>query len=96
MSDHLSRGPHRTAVACKIRTRTKGFRNSPFGLLIRGIGVFTAFVLGMSSGITLLVDKVPNYPWLIVSVICLGFVIFVVMEIKLILLFFSSRKQESK
>ena len=79
-------------LPCKIRTRTKAIRSSSFGHLIRGISVFVAFVLGMAAGFTLLVDKGPTYPWLITSVICLGFVIFVVMEIKLILLFFSNRK----
>ena len=71
-------------LPCNIRRLTKGFRVSPIGRLIRGISVFFAFILGMTAGITLLADKVPTFPWLIFSVICLGFVIFVVMEIKLI------------
>ena len=70
----------------KIRTWTKATRCSSLGQLVRGISVFFAFVLGMTSGFSLLLDKVPTFSWLISSVFYVGFVIFVVMEIKLLIL----------
>ena len=79
----------------KIRKRTKNARRSSSGQILRGISVFFAFVLGMTAGFNLLVDKVPSLSWLISSVFYVGFVIFVVMEIKLILLFFTGRETVS-
>ena len=73
-------------LPCKIRTWTKATRCSSFGQILQGISVFFAFVLGMTSGFSLLVDKVPTFSWLIGSVFYVGFVIFVVMEIKLVIL----------
>ena len=81
--------PHR------IRTWTKAARRSSSGQILRGISVFFAFVLGMTAGFSLLVDKVPTLSWLVSSVFYVGFVIFIVMEVKLILLFFTGRKAES-
>ncbi len=79
----------------KIRKWTKNARRSSSGRIIRGISVFFAFILGMAAGFNILVDKVPTLSWLISSVFYIGFVIFVVMEIKLILLFFTGRKATS-
>ena len=70
-------------LPCKARTWTKAIRCSSPSQYIRRISVFFAFVLGMAAGFSLLIDKVPTLSWLIVSVAYLGFLIFVVMGVKL-------------
>ena len=70
----------------KLRTWTKEARSSPFGQYLRSISVFFAFVLGMLAGFSLLVDKVPTMSWLIESVAYVGFLIFVLLGIKLFVL----------
>ena len=67
----------------KVRTCTKGARSSPSGQCFRGMSVFFAFALGMVTGLNLLVDKVPAMSWLIVLVLFGGFLIFVILGIKL-------------
>ncbi len=75
----------------RIRELTTDARRSPSGQILRGTSVFFAFLLGMTAGVNLLVDKVPTLSWLIGSVFYVGFLIFVVMEIKLISLIFTGR-----
>lgn len=82
--------PHR------IQMQTKAARRSSSGQILRGISVFFAFILGMTTGFSLLVDKVPTLSWLVGSVFYVGFLMFIVMEIKLILLFSTGRKAESR
>ena len=73
-------------LPCKIRTWTKGVRTSSSGQYIRGISVFFAFLLGMLAGFSLLFDKVPTMSRLIDSVAYVGFLIFVLLGIKLFVL----------
>lgn len=47
-------------LPCRIRTWTKKTRRSSSGQALRGLSVFFAFVLGMTAGFSLLVDKVPT------------------------------------
>ena len=70
-------------LPCKVRTWTTGARTSSFGQYLRGISIFFAFVLGMVAGFSLLGDKVPSMSWLIASVAYVGFLIFVLLGIKL-------------
>ena len=65
-----------------IRARTKAARCSPLGQFLRGISVFSAFVLGMTAGFNLLVDKAPTLAWLIVPVAYVGISVFVVMGVR--------------
>ncbi len=73
-------------LPCRIRSWTKGARTSSFGQYLRGISVFFAFILGMVAGFSLIVDKVPTMSWLIASVAYVGFLIFVLLGIKLFVL----------
>ena len=70
----------------KMRKWTKDTRHSPLGRSIRLIGVLFAFILGLTSGFGLLLDKVPTFAWLIVPVIYVGFAIFLILWIRLIIL----------
>ena len=70
-------------LPCRIRSWTKGARTSSIGQYLRLLSVFFAFVLGMTAGFSLLADKVPTMSWLIASVAYVGFLIFVLMGIKL-------------
>ena len=72
-------------LPCKMSRWTRRVRQSASGRLFRYLGIFFAFILGWTSGIGLLADKVPSFSWLIVSVVLVGFVIFVLMMIKLFL-----------
>lgn len=72
-------------LPCKMSKWTRGVRQSALGRLIHYLSIFFAFILGWTSGIGLLVDKVPSFSWLIVPVVLVGFVIFVLMMIKLFL-----------
>ena len=69
---------------CKVRAWTKRFRTSSCGQYLRGLSVFFAFALGMVAGFGLLVDKVPTMSWLIALVLYVGFLIFVLLGIKLV------------
>ena len=70
----------------KLRDWTTGVRRSGFGQYFRRLSIWFAFILGMTAGFGLLVDKIPTFSWLINSVFCLGFVIFILMGIKMVLL----------
>ena len=70
-------------LPCRIRSWTKGARTSSPGQYLRLLSVFFAFVLGMVAGFSLLADKVPTMSWPIASVAYVGFLIFVLMGIKL-------------
>ena len=72
-------------LPCKMSKWTRGVRQSTPGRLIRYLGIFFAFILGWTSGIGLHADKVPSFSWLIVPVVLVGFVIVVLMMIKLFL-----------
>ena len=74
----------------KIRKWTKNTRSSYLGQYIRRISVLTAFILGLTTGFGLLVEKTPAHSWLISGVFYVGFLIFLVMAIKLALLPFTS------
>ena len=67
----------------RAQSWTKEARTSLFGQCLRGISVFFAFVLGMLAGFSLLVDKVPTMSWLIASVAYVGFLVFVILGIKI-------------
>ena len=73
----------KTLFPCIIRAWTKGIRASSFGQYLLGISVFFAFVLGMLAGYSPHVDKVPTMSWPIGSVAYVGFLIFVLLGIKL-------------
>ena len=69
-----------------IRSWTRGARTSSTGRYLRLFSVFFAFMFGMVAGFSLIGDigdKVPTMSWLIASVACVGFLIFVLMGIKL-------------
>ena len=70
-------------LPCEIRARTRRARCSSLGQYLRGISVFFAFVLGMATGFSLIVDRVPTLSWLLVPVAYVGIVISVAMGIKL-------------
>ena len=70
----------------KMRDRTKTARHSYIGQFIRRIGVWVAFALGLTTGFSLLVETIPTLSWLIVGVFYAGFVIFIVMGVKLVFL----------
>ena len=70
----------------KMRKWTKDTRHSALGQYIRLIGVLFAFILGLMSGVSLLLDKVPTFSWLIVPLVCVGFAIFLLLVIRLIIL----------
>ena len=74
----------------KVRKWTKDARGSYLGQYIRRISVLTAFILGLTTGFGLLVEKAPDLSWLINGVFYVGFLIFLVMVIKLALLPFTS------
>ena len=69
----------------RMSTWTRSVRQSAIGRSIRYMGIFFGFILGWTSGIVLLAEKVPSFSWLIVPVVLVGFVIFVLMMIKLFL-----------
>ena len=68
----------------RMRNWTKDARQSTLGQYLRRIGVWFSFILGLTSGFSLLLDKVPALSWLLVSVFCLGFVIFLLLGITLL------------
>ena len=70
-------------LPCKIRRWEKAVRRSPQGQFLRGISVLFAFALGMVTGFSLLAEKVPTISWLIDPVAYVGFLIFIVMGIRL-------------
>lgn len=73
-------------LPAKVRARTKAVRLSGAGLYFRRLSVLFAFILGMVTGFGLLVEKVPTYSWMASSVVYVGFVIFIVMGINVVLL----------
>ena len=66
-------------------------RHSNLWLYLYSFNVFTAYVLGFLGGIAELTEKLFHFPWLINLVSILGFCIFLVLMIKVILPPFSSR-----
>ena len=70
-------------LPCKLRRWEKAVRRSPQGQFLRGISVLFAFALGMVTGFSLLAEKVPTISWLIDPVAYVGFLIFIVMGIRL-------------
>lgn len=67
----------------KMSKWTRGVRQSALVRFIRYLGILFAFILGWTSGLGLLLDKVPSFSWLIIPVLFLGFAIFVLMMVKL-------------
>ena len=70
----------------QFRERTIAARRSGLGQHFCRLSVWFAFILGLMAGFGLLVDKAPTLSWLIGPVFYLGFVIFIVMGIKMVLL----------
>lgn len=70
----------------QLRERTIAVRRSGAGQHLRRLSVWFAFVLGLVTGFGILVDKAPTLSWLIEPVFFLGFIIFIVMGIKMVLL----------
>ena len=68
----------------KIRTWTKGVRTCSLGQYLRGISILFAFILGMAAGFSLLRDNVPTMSWIMEPVAYVGFSIFVLLGIKLV------------
>lgn len=68
----------------QLRERTIAARHSGPGQYFRRLSVWFAFILGLLAGFGLLVDKAPTLSWLIGPVFYLGFVIFIVMGIKMV------------
>ena len=74
-----------------IWRRTKDARHSTPGQYLRRMGVLIAFALALTSGFGFLFDKVPTLSWLITSVICVGFAIFVLLGISFAFLVLTNR-----
>ena len=70
----------------KIRRRTIAIRRSGSGQYFRRFSVLLAFVLGMATGFGLLSEKAPALSWLTDSVVYVGFLIFIVMVVKMVVL----------
>ena len=78
-----------------MRKRMKCTRHSYIGQYIRRISILTAFILGLTTGLGLLAENAPAFSWLVEWVSYVGFVIFLVMAVKLALLPFQIRQEES-
>lgn len=70
----------------KMREWTRAQRHSALGQSVRYIGICFAFILGLPSGLGLLIEKAPSLALLISTVYYLGVVIVILMVIKLFLL----------
>ena len=70
----------------KLRGWTKDMRQSFLWKYIYRLSVLTAFIIGLFNGLNVLTEKLPNFSWLITLIFYVGFVIFLVMCIKLILI----------
>ena len=68
----------------KMRGWTKAIRCSGSGQYFRRFSILVAFILGMAAGFGILNEKVPTFSWLTGSVVYLGFVIFIVMAVKMV------------
>ena len=79
-----------------VRQWTKNRRCSVFGRILRLAGLFFAFILGLAGGFVTLVENAPSYSWLITSVAVVGFVIFVLLGIKLCSLVGKGDKDDSE
>lgn len=76
----------------KLRRWTQNMRQSFLWNYIYRLSVLTAFILGLLAGLNVLTEKLPNFSWLITSVVYVGFAIFLVMLSKLILISWSRHK----
>lgn len=83
----------------QLRERTICARRSGPGQHFRRLSVWFAFTFGLLAGFGILVDKAPTLSWLIGPVFYVGFVIFIVMGIKMVVLAgrdgMSARRQAS-
>ena len=72
-------------LPCKLRRRTKLVRHSG---VYRGVllgSMIPAFVLGWLAGFNMIIDTVPELSWLISVVFFVGFGIFIVLVVRMVL-----------
>ena len=70
----------------KLRGWTKQMRQSVPWKYIYRLSVLAAFIMGLFAGLNVLTERLPNFSWLINSVVYVGLVIFLLMLIKLFLI----------
>ena len=74
----------------------KGVRSSALWRLVSGLHLLVVFILGLMVGIKVLVENLPTFSWLINAVAYAGFVIIVIMEIKMFVDLCSAMRQQSE
>ena len=72
-------------LPCKLRKRIQCARYSYFGQYIRHLSMLFAFILGLTSVLNLLSEKLSTFSWLTNSVAWVGIVILFVMLIRVTL-----------
>ena len=72
----------------KVCKRINDARHSYFGEYFRQFSIFMAFIFGLATGVDLLTKKALTFSWLIDGVMYVGFVIFLVLLIKLLVMTF--------
>ena len=83
----------------KVYNRINDARHSYFGEYFRLFSIFMAFIFGLATGVDLLTEKVPAFSWLIDGVMYVGFVILLVLLVKLVVMPFklaASMRTEDK
>lgn len=73
-------------LPCNVRKRINCARRSRPGKYFRQFSISMAFILGLTSGVGLLTEKVPTFSWLIAGVFYVGLVIFLILLIKLVVM----------
>ncbi len=75
-------------LPCNVRKRINCARRSRPGKYFRQFSISMAFILGLAAGVDLLREKTPTFSWLIDGVFYIGFVIFLVLLIRLVVMTF--------
>ena len=75
-----------------LSSRTRKARKSLLGEYVFYLNVYTAFTVGLLSGIVTSVETLFHYPWLVNAISGLGFIIFLVMTIKFQMSLFDLRR----
>lgn len=79
-----------------LSSRTIACRKSPLGKYIFGLNVYTAFTIGFLSGVITSIETFFHSPWLVNGIVVFGFIIFLVMTIKLPLSMRNLRKSKQQ
>ncbi len=77
----------------KLSDRTRAIRRCILGRFIYRLSIIAAFILGLAAGFDALTKNLPTFSWLMDSVVYVGFVILLVMLIKLVLIPMSEREE---